>query len=615
MLSDRITELFHLLQCSNSDIARFAQCSPSNISRLKSGTREPEQSSRSVLRLAQGIYRYADYEKLLSVLGELCGTKDTQAEVLLPAIIRWLYEDRNYNLPQQISPRSKRIREKRLHSFGQRLDKAMTLLEFTNGKLAAELNVDVSLISRYRSGIYHPGRNMRTREHLCEILLARAVRLKRSEELAACCSLPPEELCPESLAEWLFEAEEDTSVEMAESFFRSISAFTPGEGIPSANPVLPPVTECERYWGTPGLKEAVIRFLSDAAREGGELLLYSDEPMAWMSQDRNFFAIWAFLMVECVNHGVRIRIIHNLDRSAQEMISALNGWLPLYISGMIEPYIFRKSRNVRFFHTIFLRPGRAGIFGFFPTEAGEKRWYDYITETDRLDALQSGFDTMLAGATPFLKTYPAGKTDEFWALYHSGTEKKHAILNGLSTASMPEKLLLRMLSRAGITGLQREKILTFCRKGHEQLAEILKEGELHEFISLPNPTAIDNGIVPINLGAELLTEPLTYTPAEYTEHIRAICGLIEREKNYHLTLLPFVPFPDLQIFTMQESVGILRSREPCTAFMFTSSELVQSVALYCETLLERYSTDRYSTIQKLRGDQRSCREILQKPSP
>ena len=58
MLSERITKLFRLLQCTNTDIAKYAGCSPSNISRMKSGGRAPSPDGRAVLHLAEGIFRW-----------------------------------------------------------------------------------------------------------------------------------------------------------------------------------------------------------------------------------------------------------------------------------------------------------------------------------------------------------------------------------------------------------------------------------------------------------------------------------------------------------------------------------------------------------------------------
>lgn len=106
------------------------------------------------------------------------------------------------------------------------------------------------------------------------------------------------------------------------------------------------------------------------------------------------------------------------------MVSAITGWLPLYISGMIEPYVCQRNRNTRFHHTLFVHTGgmagkneetsgmkeaetMAAVFGVFPADAGELRWYDYITDSARIHSLEEGFRSMLQDASPLLKIYPA----------------------------------------------------------------------------------------------------------------------------------------------------------------------------------------------------------------
>lgn len=227
MLSQRMTALFDLLQCTNSDIARFAGCTPSNISRVKSGARAPAPDSRSMLRIVRGVYRYADDENMLRVLCDLCGAPDPRAEALIPAVLAWLYQEKAFTLPPPVTPKSKRERERRQRRFSERLDQAMTLLEMTNGRLAAGLNVDVSLVSRYRSGMYYPNRNMQIRARLAELLLARAEKLGRREQLAALCAANAEAFGPDALAEWLY-APEEQFPEAAEALLRSMDALSTG---------------------------------------------------------------------------------------------------------------------------------------------------------------------------------------------------------------------------------------------------------------------------------------------------------------------------------------------------------------------------------------------------
>lgn len=600
MLSDRIAKLFALLQCSNTDIARFAGCSPSNISRLKSGGREPRPKSRSIARLADGVYGYADYENMLSVLCELCGTEDRRPEALIPAIISWLYGTKDFDIPQTVTPKSKRAQGRRRQSFGEKLDRVMALLDLSNVQLAAPLNIDASLVSRYRSGTHAPHGNRQITARLSEVLFSRAKKQGRLTALAALCSAAPETFDAETLLEWLCDtAEEDEPSALAKMLLRSINAFTPGQEPPIAVPEAPQVPELPRYWGTDGLRSAVIRFLSDAAREGGELLLYSDEPMEWLSGSPEYFAVWASLMVSCVKNSVRIRIIHNIDRNAPEMIDAINGWLPLYVSGMIEPYVFRRTRNPRFSHTMFLRPGKAAVIGSFPTEAGDNRWYDYITDELLLTALRADFDTMLTHAELFLKTYTAAQSDAFRRFCETQPGKNAFLLTGPSAVTMPEELLERLLSRAEPDIPRRESLLSFYRTMRRQFSEYLDTGSIDELLCLPDREALLRGDVRVNLGPELTALSVAYTPEEYAEHIAALRKLIANEKNYHLTLLPFAPFRDMQIFTAKDAAVVLRCREPHTAFVFTNAMLTRSVEDYFLSLRKQYAADRYSTIQAL----------------
>ena len=413
MLSERITRLFSVLQCNNTQIARFAGCSSGNISKLKTGNRAPKPTSRSIESLVSGVYGYADYENLLSVLAELCGVEKTDRDTLIPALIGWLYDTAEITLPlRAVTPKTKQARVRQRQTFGEKLDRAMTLLELSNGQLAALLNIDGSLVSRYRTGLYSPQGNDRLSERLAAVLLDRAEKKGLLPELERLCGVPSGALDGDCITQWLYEAVEADATELAQRLLRSLDAFTPGQGLPAGPPALPPFETASCYWGTAGLRSAVVRFLSDAAQQGGELLLYSDEPMDWMAGDRDYFALWASLMVACVKNGVKIKIIHNIDRAGPEMIDAIQGWFPLYISGMIEPYVSTRPRNARFCHTVFLHVDHACIHGFFPDGAAD-RWYDYLTETPKLDALEREYETMLSAASPFLKTYPASMGGDF----------------------------------------------------------------------------------------------------------------------------------------------------------------------------------------------------------
>lgn len=44
--------------------------------------------------------------------------------------------------------------------------------------------------------------------------------------------------------------------------------------------------------------------------------------------------------------GLKLRIIHNIDRSLSEMMLGLESFIPMYMTGQIEPYYFKIRRTV-----------------------------------------------------------------------------------------------------------------------------------------------------------------------------------------------------------------------------------------------------------------------------
>ncbi|MBQ9459303.1 MAG: helix-turn-helix transcriptional regulator [Oscillospiraceae bacterium] len=593
MLSEKISVLFALLQCSNVDVARHAGCSSSNISHLRTGNREPKASSHTVEVFAAGVYGYADYENLLPALCELCGAADATRRTVIPALIAWLYDAGAAETPPRVVvPKSKRIKALQRTIFGARLSRAMTALDMTNSQLAALLRVDDSLISRWRSGAHSPRGNERLSEKLADAMLSRAAETGKLPELSALCGT--DALDASALSHWLYDASEDNKAALAKSLLQSLDSFMPGQSVPAA-PEPPEIEIAEKYWGTRGLRAAAARFLTDAANKGGELLLYSDEPMEWMAGDRAYFALWASLMAKCLQRGVRVKIIHNLDRGSEEMVSAISGWLPLYISGMIEPYVFRSERNARFCHTAFLHSGVACVQGFFPAGAGEGRRYEYITDPAELDELRREYDAMLATAKPFLKTYTTAAGDAFRTLCMEKAGARAYLLSVPPAFTMPEKTLARMLARAKLPEDSVAETLEVYRALRGRFFKLLETEKVNLLLCSDEKEAIKHA----NFSLDLMDFSIEYTEKEYAEHLAAVRSLVENERNFHLTLLPRAPFRGIQLAAMKDMVAVLRRREPYAAFVFMNPMLAESIANYLDTLIERYAADRADTARAL----------------
>ncbi len=613
MLSEKIDSLFELLSCTNVEIAEYAECDRSYISHIRRGSRKLSPSSRAIARLAEGVYLYADNENMLSVLCELCKVDNESRESLIPALVAWLFDTEETELPQIAKiPKKRSLQEEKAaedtHGFGEKLDAVMQLLELSNARLARRLNVDNSLVSRFRCGVRSPRNNQQMSEEITEILLERAIEQNRLDGLSRLCGISEELLADDEngrglFSKWLYSSGSESDTSVIDNLLESIDSFayTKRPDLPEYEPSLLDFEERDIYWGNEGLRAAVCRFLSAAAEGGGTLYLYSDEDQEWLSGDPSFFNKWAALMLACLKKGVKMKIIHNVDRDMDEMLTAISGWMPLYMSGMIEPHVCKRPRDTRFVRTFFLYPGKACIHGSFTRGAGDEKWYDYITDPEKLDSLRQDYQRLLDSSDDLLKIY---LDHQSWRLFRnfpiSGSEDKKILLTGLSPATIPAELLDRMLERQLEDEEEKQRIKEAHRARQAQFKEALEHGHVYEFVELPDDPDLFAGEVRLNLGTELLESDVRYTPEEYAEHVEAVIRLLNRKKQYHLLILPEVPFPDIQVVLADKEVAIIRSKSPYAGFVFSEPLLCHAVGVYFDMLEKKYRKSRSAVRQKLK---------------
>ena len=158
------------------------------------------------------------------------------------------------------------------------------------------------------------------------------------------------------------------------------------------------------YHGNEGLRQAVLRFLN-GVRNGNvkEILLYSDENMNWMTDDEEFIKKWMLLMLACVQKGVLIRIIHNIDRGPKEMTDAIKSWLPLYMSGLIESYYAQRTGGERFSHTLFIAKGVGCISSWNAKNVNDKNIYFYDVEDEKIEFFENIFNSLLKESKRLVK--------------------------------------------------------------------------------------------------------------------------------------------------------------------------------------------------------------------
>ena len=450
MFTERFNKIMKIIGAKPTDIADMIGCDRSAVDRICKGSRVPQNGGKSALRFVSAIYSFADeHGKTEDILNEIDCSASFSAEQIKGEIMRWLYDGEEPIKAHKEVPTVLHAHDK----FGHRFSAILDLAEFSNVRFGKLLNIDPSYISRFRNGLRTPVSNCKLTEEMCHVLYIRFKDQKYLSKLARLMDVSPESLhndmdWEKELYSWLFLSDDNTVSSFVVGMVDQIGSF-------SADIIKPPLpfeTAADKtalhdnrshYHGMTGLQTAVLRFLGNVIeRKEKDLYLFSDQNIDWITADKVFQTKWMSLMIQCVTNGVKIHIVHNIERNLTEIGEAIRSWLPLYPSGQIESFYLDGQKNTNLSTTLFLCPGYACIYGnnVVGTE-NENGNYLYETEPEKTNLYRQFFDTLLSKAHRLIRLC---KTADFLQ-FETGSSDITVLSSCPTVFSMPENLFFGIL--------------------------------------------------------------------------------------------------------------------------------------------------------------------------
>ena len=225
--------------------------------------------------------------------------------------------------------------------IGDKIDFFMKVTGTSNAQLARALNFDASYISRIRAGKRGLPPELPFIEPAADFFARNIRENYQAETIARELGLSSAWPTDKQKATWII-------AKWLEGTFGDIGGLeqeqaSSSEGMPNASAVRQgtagKLAEARLFFGDEGRREASLAFLSYVADAGEpcELLLQSDEDIAWMYQDASFVSKWSSRMAQLAESGCTFSVVHTVARGGNEMWEGLRAWLPLYYSGAIRP--------------------------------------------------------------------------------------------------------------------------------------------------------------------------------------------------------------------------------------------------------------------------------------
>lgn len=475
--------------------------------------------------------------------------------------------------------------------FAERFDALMNIAEVSNSKLGRHIHINPSHIGRLRSGARPLPKK---HEYLLDICHYLTGHIKKEYQITALQKLTGIEntilASPKSTAlyleQWLLALEQDTS-SAAERLISGFSRIASRTTLFSSDDTAwkAPQKYAAYLYGNAGKRKAVEQFFYVILQEKKPqtLLLFSDENMAWLYEDAAFAARWTELFTKVLLKGNRVKIIHMTSRNMNEMLEAVTKWIPIYLTGMIEPYYYPRLKDGIFQHTMFIAPETAAVVSSSVQQNTDGMLNFFLTDRAALSALQTEFDHYFALCRPLVCVFTEKDADAF----HRNAKCLFAAEGNAWLCSampplftMPEKLLREISEKNGY-----EQLITEWRHTLNLFRKNIKEQHLSLILLNPESAFLMPNLFCPSVGKLLFGRHFSYTKEQYLLHIDWLKQMEKRHENLNIRFVNEIA--DNTLIYVKEDKGVIMSKTnpPETAFVINDRNMVNAFRDYIEKKL------------------------------
>lgn len=552
---EQLNEYITRLDCRGKELADGAGLSAPTLSRYRTGERTPSRGSTALSALCAA----------LSALAREKGVADMDEDTVQEAFLQC----------DEFTGADKRMLRENFNAL-------IDVMDVSVAKLCRYTNYDPSTIFRFRSGARQPAEPERFAAAVASYL-SREMDTEQQRQVAAeLLGCPAGELADRAaycrrVQEWLLGSHPPRENTVSR-FLTKLDEFDLNEYIRSIHfdelkvPTVPFQLPARcTYTGLRQMMDSELDFMKAAvlSRSMEPVFMYSDMPMTEMAKDAEFPKKWMFGMAMLLKKGLKLQIIHNIDRSLPEMMLGLESFIPMYMTGQIEPYYFKTPQGGVFLH--FLRvSGTAALSG--EAVAGHHSEGKYYLTNNRAEVAyyRRRADALLENAKPLMDIYRedgAARLNAFLLADSRTPGKRRNILSAPPLYTAEPAFLDGILARNGVPDDERERIAVFAKSRREQAEAILRENDMR--MELPRLTEESFGQYPVTLSLSGLFfgREIPYTYEEYLAHIEQTERFAEEHPRCRLELTSGGAFRNLQI-TMHEGQWVMVSKEKSPAIHF-----------------------------------------------
>lgn len=563
--ASRLDDYMAAIPCTAVELAQVSGLSAATVGRYRKGERVPSADGAPLEKLIAGLQTLIE-----SKSAALSG--DEIRQTLTAALRGGVTVD--------------------AAAYRRNLNALTDALEISNSELAKGLNYDPSYISRILSGHRRPADPVRFTAEVASLIGRHYVSPRRVAAIAALIGIDRDALADEdarvaAIAEWLGTNRHDLPEQPLDSFLEKLDRFDLNEFIRAIRfdeikvPTMPfQFPSSRRYAGLEEMMASELDFLKMTvlSRSREDVIMYSDMPLDEMAKDPTFPKKWMFGMATLLKKGLRLQMIHDVNRPFSEMLLGLESYIPMYMTGLITPYYLDRSQGDVFTHLLKVS-GAAALTGeAIAGHQAEGRYY-LTNNKEELIYYRRLATRLLENARPLMQIFDANRMEEFEAqrLQWDAPEGDRQWIGSTPPLfTLSADLLERMTAKAQTTA-DAAAIRAYAAKRRQTVETWLRSGRLTLEVPELSPEEFDAHPPALALAGIFYHDAPRYTYEEYREHLELTRAFADAHPEATMRTDPHPAFRNIEITVFPGRFALVsKSQSPIIHFLIRHPRMVRA---------------------------------------
>ena len=556
---DLLNEYLKEFNCNSKKISELTNISPSVISRYRSGQRRPEINSIQT-------------DKIINAIFELGNNKYKKEDIKNNILNSLKKDDFNYE------------------NFSKNLNDLINILKINLKDMSKYTLYDSSHISRIRYGKTKPSEPIEFSKKTTNYIINKyncEEDIKKISILLDIKDLNINNLYNHILT-FLTNSNNKTD-DKIEIFLTNLDKFNLNDYIKAIKfdelkiPNVPfYITKTKSYYGIEEMKKGELDFFKGTVlTKNNEVFMCSDMPMEDMAKDVEFGKKWMFGIACMLKKGIHLDIIHNLDRSFNEMMLGLESWIPIYMTGQITPYYF-KDIKTNIYQNLTYTSQTLALSGESINGHHNKGKYYLTNNKKEVEYYQEKAKNLLKKATPLMDIYKKENIDSynnFLKKYYEIFEPRTRFLSSLPLFTISDTLLTSILKRNKLKKSDIDTILNYKNEGYINYTNILNTSSITDNIHILTKEEFKNSPSNLLLSDIFYNKRITYTYEEYLSHLKETETFSKKNHNYKLNKLSSLTFKNITVTIVNKKFVIISKEEnPTIHFIIRHPKLVNAIS-------------------------------------